>query len=325
MNVTTVRTSTRLARRQGSRTSPRAVPLLYVDRGLIVINKPSGLVCQSDKTWKEARSPWLACHTKLQLDHEPTQIHRLDKHTTGALLLAKSTVHARSLAQQFQAHTIKKTYLAIVRGGRKSFLEAGRGTINTPLRIGLDRVYEDAESGNPALTDWELLGSSDKVPLSLLRLSLHSGIKHQLRVHLANVLHAPILGDTYYSNKAPPREILDIIPPGVSILPKKIVPAGTDAESAPLRPEEEGKPRVFLHAANVNLTRYRSSGPSKRLVLGITAPLPRDFLSICEAADLTRFLSPEYVQGGLKVDDEPVPLDDEISGLEGKWLARESV
>lgn len=62
------------------------------------------------------------------------------------------------------------------------------GSIRAPLRVDDGKVAIDEIRGSPALTDWELLGSSDKVPLSLVKLSLHSGIKHQLRVHLAHVL-----------------------------------------------------------------------------------------------------------------------------------------
>ena len=75
------------------------------------------------------------------------------------LLLAKSQTEARSISQQFQSHSIKKTYLAIVRGGRESFRDV-KGSITTPLRIGYDRVYVDEKDGDPTLTDWELLGSS---------------------------------------------------------------------------------------------------------------------------------------------------------------------
>ncbi|KAI5117087.1 hypothetical protein M0805_009491 [Coniferiporia weirii] len=331
MNSSTTQSVRRLAGFVQRRASaPRSLPLLYADRGLIVLNKPSGLICQSDKTWLEEKGSKCPFDSlledlkwKLKLDAEPVQVHRLDKNTTGVLLLAKSSTHARTLFQQFQTHSIKKTYLAIVRGGRKSFPEHARGTINAALRVGPDKVHTDEDAGDTALTDWELLGSSDKVPLSLLRLSLHSGIKHQLRVHLASTLRVPILGDTLYSNKPPPQNILELIPQGVSVAVNRHPFRGPNAEgaSAPPSTEREGRQRVFLHAAHVDVTRYRNAGPSKRLALGVTAPLPRDFLAVCDAAELTQFLTPEYISGGLRVDGDPVPLGEEIAGVEGRWLA----
>lgn len=75
-------------------------------------------------------------------------------------LLAKSSTHARALSVQFRDHTLRKTYLAIVRGGRQTFPDVARGSINAPLRIAGGKVVVDERDGSPTLTDWELLGSS---------------------------------------------------------------------------------------------------------------------------------------------------------------------
>ena len=82
------------------------------------------------------------------------------EYTTGAYLLAKSNAHARTLFQQFRDHSLRKTYIAVVRGGRESFPEAGYGTINTRLGKKGEKMAVDEDEGNLALTDWELLGSS---------------------------------------------------------------------------------------------------------------------------------------------------------------------
>lgn len=79
--------------------------------------------------------------------------------TTGTLLLARNAPLAKELANQFQAHTIKKSYLAIVRGGKKTF-STKRGTVNDAIFVSEDGVRIDRKRGRMALTDWELLGSS---------------------------------------------------------------------------------------------------------------------------------------------------------------------
>lgn len=149
---------------------------------------------------------------KVGLDDVPLQLHRLDKLTTGALLLATTATHARALSQQFQDHVVHKTYLALVRGGRKSFHGNAKGTISSRIKVAPDgRVKVDEGHGEVAMTDWKLLGSSvclrcthlnriiltfrnsqEKVPLSLLHLSLLTGIKHQLRIHLAETLQCKL-------------------------------------------------------------------------------------------------------------------------------------
>ena len=83
-------------------------------------------------------------------------------------LLAKSSTYARALSLQFRDHSLRKTYLAVVRGGRKTFPDVGRGSINAPLRVAGERVVVDEKDVNPTLTDWELLGSSVSLPLRLL-------------------------------------------------------------------------------------------------------------------------------------------------------------
>jgi 23S rRNA-/tRNA-specific pseudouridylate synthase len=99
---------------------------------------------------------------KTGLEDLPFQLHRLDKLTTGALLLATNARHAKTFSKQFHDHEIRKSYLAIVRGGRQSFEGVKSGTIDA--RLSQDgRVRVDDADGSLALTGWELLGSSVSV------------------------------------------------------------------------------------------------------------------------------------------------------------------
>ncbi|KAL4073853.1 pseudouridine synthase [Scleroderma citrinum] len=274
---------------------------IYADRSIIVLNKPPGLICQGSESQTHVPPPrdvdkfndlLYDLKYRFHMSNLPYAVHRLDKSTTGALVLAKNLVTARQLAQQFQTRTVGKTYLALVRGGEKSF-PAKFGEIREALETSKEgRVLIGTScDAKFAATDWELIASSTKAPLSLLRLTLHTGLKHQLRVHLAHSLHTPILGDTLYSRKPISEKITHL-----------------------LRIPEH---RLFLHSSQLILSRFRKAGTKKHLRLGITAALPGDFVSMCK--DLGIQLDPKDVSGGLCVDDQPVS-GGSIEDLQGKWL-----
>ncbi|KAJ8586245.1 pseudouridine synthase [Rhizopogon salebrosus TDB-379] len=282
-------------------TSYWARSAIYADRSIIVLNKPAGLICQGSEASSENKSECnkfddLLRDVKQSFDLEslPYPVHRLDKATTGTLLLARSLASARQLSQQFQSRVVGKTYLALVRGGEKSF-PARSGEIRDALEFSDGRVsIGESCAAKFAATDWELLASSPTAPLSLLRLTLHTGLKHQLRIHLAHSLHTPILGDNLYTRSSISDKIAK-----VTQLPEK---------------------RIFLHASQLTLSRYRKAGPSKHFRLGIGAPLPKDFLTICKDAGIP--LDPTYVDGGLYVDGQGV---DDVPDLEGRWLRKPPV
>ncbi|KAA1473899.1 pseudouridine synthase [Dentipellis sp. KUC8613] len=280
--------------------------VLYLDRAVLVLNKPPGLVSQptsADAPGPRSTPPpkrsdfdklLRALKRHLQLD-DLYPVHRLDKSTTGALLLARTKSAAQQLSQQFQSRTIGKSYLALVRGGAKTFPEP-RGSIDSFLRVNDGRVSlstVDAPGSKPAQTDWELLATSRKAPLSLLRLHLRTGLKHQLRIHTALTLKAPVLGDVLYSTAAPA--------PQISALTQ--IPHD----------------RMFLHASHVSFFRYRKDGPSKRFRLGITAPLPDDFVRVCRDVGIP--LDQDVVRGGVYVDGVRVP-DGAVPEVDGLWIAK---
>ncbi|KAF8346654.1 pseudouridine synthase [Amanita rubescens] len=271
--------------------------ILYVDRGVVVLNKPSGLICQKDRPGDSLQDPsttqtkFKECLNSIQTDLSlSSNPYPVPSGTTGTLLLATTLQSAQGLSQQFQQGTIEKIYLALVRGGDKSF-PVKSGVIKTPLKYHDGRVsLENSRWGKPSLTEWSVIASSPIAPLSLLRLRLLTGRKHQLRVHMSQCLKAPILGDDLYSNTGPSKDIISSteIPPN----------------------------RMYLHAHETSFFKYRVSKPHKRFRLGVSAPVPRDFLKIC--ADTQINVNSLCVKGGLFVDGEPAE-DGKVSAVEGYW------
>lgn len=274
-------------------------PVIYVDKRIIVLNKSPGLVCQLNSPQSESvdnnfNSLLKAIRNRFQLDSDPYPVHRLDKGTTGSLVLARTLAMARELSLQFQQRTVEKTYLALVRGGNTSFTST-RGQIRTPIQYTDGRASLDLSGlGTPSVTDWDLVGSSQFAPFSLLRLKLHTGHKHQLRVHLAHYLRTPILGDTLYSS-SPINEAI-----------AKITPIPRD--------------RIYLHASEISFLRYKPSG--KRIRLSVHAPLPSDFFKLCR--DFKDWLHPLEVDGGISIDGTIVK-NGEIPDLKGYWGYNDAV
>ncbi|PFH47445.1 hypothetical protein AMATHDRAFT_6747 [Amanita thiersii Skay4041] len=286
-----------LTRRSASTFSTWLNQVLYVDHGVVVLNKPPGLICQLDRTKSStgsSESSFSKCLAGLQqslaLDSMPYPIHRLDKGTTGTLLLARTLPSARALSQQFQQGTVEKTYLALVRGGKKTF-PINSGIIKIPLQFQDGRVsLSTTRYGKPSVTEWELVGSSPVAPLSLLRMRLLTGHKHQLRVQLSRYLQAPILGDDLYSKTEPSAEIVDSV--------------------------QLQRDRIYLHAYELSFFKYRPSGPHKRFRLGIRAPLPEDFVRICTNAQIS--LNSISIEGGIFVNGNFVQ-DGRVSEVGGYW------
>ncbi|TFK37555.1 hypothetical protein BDQ12DRAFT_666840 [Crucibulum laeve] len=254
---------------------------LYVDKGLIVVNKPPGLEIRKRPNDQSFTTIPIDIQRSLHLPSVPYPVHRLDKGTTGCLALARSATSARQLSQQFRQGTVDKSYLALVCGDRNTF-SGTHGEIRAPIRYSNGRAQIGLD-GKPAATDWELIGSSPTVPVSLLRLNLLTGHKHQLRVHLARCLEAPILGDELHSRTTTSESISHL----------------TEV------PDE----RMFLHSHEISFYRYRTSGPKRRFRLGIRSPLPHDLLRICK--DLKIPLN------GTDIDRVENGI---VSDLDGYWL-----
>ena len=179
---------------------PRSDPgccVLYGDPWLLALLKPSGLLSQpglgpelADSLISRAQERW----------PEARLVHRLDRDTSGLILLARDATTHRALSAAFAERRVRKTYLAVVQG-----LPADRGgVINQPLARIATRpprygVVPLEQGGKPALTRWRVLRRFEGS--SLLLLQPRTGRSHQLRVHLADLGH-PVLGDPLYGEPA---------------------------------------------------------------------------------------------------------------------------
>jgi len=173
------------------------IHILHEDADIVVIDKPAGLVVHpaaghADSTLVNA----LLFHVKnlsgVGGELRPGIVHRLDKDTSGVMVIAKNDAAHRALSAQWR--NAKKEYLAIVYGSPKK----SRGTIDAP--IGRDprnrKRMAVVKSGREAITDYEVVEQLRYV--SLLRCTLRTGRTHQIRVHLKHLGH-PIIGDALYS------------------------------------------------------------------------------------------------------------------------------
>jgi len=178
--------------------APRAqrmpLKIVHEDAALIVIDKPAGLVVhpgagQPDRTLMNAllaHAPPLAGVPRAGI------VHRLDKDTSGLLVVAKTVVAQTSLVQQLAAHTVRRTYLALVQGDPPA-----SGTIDAPVgrdpraRIRMAVTHR----GKPSRTSYRVLERFGSV--ALVECRLETGRTHQIRVHFQHIRH-PLVGDTVY-------------------------------------------------------------------------------------------------------------------------------
>ncbi|MEM6490937.1 MAG: RNA pseudouridine synthase, partial [Pseudomonadota bacterium] len=173
--------------------------VLRMDDAILALNKPAGIACQGgSKTRRHiaGAAPALA----FDADEPPRLVHRLDRDTTGVLLLARSRAAAEALSDAFEARAVEKTYWAIVVGevgtARKGVIDAPLGKRPGP---GGEKMAVDAENGLPAETKWSVLDRGRDC--ALLALKPLTGRTHQLRVHCA-AMGWPILGDGKYGGAA---------------------------------------------------------------------------------------------------------------------------
>lgn len=172
--------------------------VVFENEDMIVINKPAGLAVQGGTSLK--------MHLDLILDTLAEQegiklrlVHRLDKETSGLLILAKNRISAERLTEQFKNREIIKYYVALVVG--RPFEASGE--IDIPLSKGMtptgERVITDTEDAREAVTNFKVLQTLDD--LTLVLLEPKTGRTHQLRAHCQYGLGTPILGDAKYGGK----------------------------------------------------------------------------------------------------------------------------
>ena len=180
------------------------IPLnvIYEDNDIIVINKPKGMVvhpANGNPDGTLVNAVMNKCKDSLSGiggEIRPGIVHRLDKDTSGAIIVAKNDKAHIALSEQLKNHEVKKTYLALVRG----IITENEATINMPIaRSKKDRKKMDVDKdGKEAITHFKVLGRY-KNKYTLLQINLETGRTHQIRVHLSHIGY-PIIGDEVYSN-----------------------------------------------------------------------------------------------------------------------------
>ncbi len=235
--------------------TPEPIPLniLYEDDDLLVLNKPAGLVVHpgAGRTSGTLVHALLAhCQNLPGIGgvERPGIVHRLDRETSGVLVVAKTEAAHQSLSRQFAARVVKKRYLALVHGEVRE--ESGR------IEAAIGRREHDRKrmgvrtrGGREARTGFRVVR---RMPdMTLLVLSLETGRTHQIRVHLAHI-HHPVVGDRVYGGRRERRR------------------AGSDTSRAE---------RQMLHAWRLGFHHPRTGA-----WLEFTAPIPEDFLRLAGGA-----------------------------------------
>ena len=190
--------------------TPENIPLdvVYEDNDIIVINKPSGMVVHpAPGNYTGTLVNALLYHCRDSLSGiggvmRPGIVHRIDKDTSGLLVVAKNDFAHKALSEELSYHGIEREYHALVKGGFKT----ESGTVDLPLgRHPVDRkkmaVLKNDPTAREAVTHYEVIASYGQV--TYLRLKLETGRTHQIRVHMSHLGHALIGDEVYGSNKIP--------------------------------------------------------------------------------------------------------------------------
>jgi 23S rRNA pseudouridine1911/1915/1917 synthase len=233
---------------------PQAIEfdILHEDEDIFVINKPAGLVVHpAAGNWDGTLvNGLLARDPRLQQLPRAGIVHRLDKDTTGVMVVARNLTAHNWLVEQLQARLVKREYVAIARGvvtaGRRVETEMGRHPQNR-------KKMAVVATGKTAITHFQV--AQKFAHHSLLRLQLESGRTHQIRVHMAHLLY-PLLGDILYGGRTR-------LSAGVDEALLEII---RDFRRQALHAERLG----FEHPATHELVSYE-------------APLPADFAALLEA------------------------------------------
>ncbi|MCX7904758.1 MAG: RluA family pseudouridine synthase [Caloramator sp.] len=179
---------------------PEDIPIdiVYEDVDILVVNKPPFMVVHPTKSHQSGTLANAVMHYFKRTNQNciVRLINRLDRDTSGLVMIAKSQFAHQAMAKMFEKNEVKKEYIAIVKGKME-----GKGTIDLPIdRPSLDSVKRCViEGGQRAITHFEVIDSNEDI--SIVKLILETGRTHQIRVHLSHIGH-PILGDELYGEKS---------------------------------------------------------------------------------------------------------------------------
>jgi 23S rRNA pseudouridine1911/1915/1917 synthase len=225
-----------------------ALEILFEDDDLIVLNKPAGLVVHPgagnpDHTLVNA----LLHHCRGSLSgiggvQRPGIVHRLDKGTTGCLVVAKTDLAHQSLVAQFKSRATRKIYRALCWGTFEKASDHIETVIGRSLR-NRRKMSARVPRGRAALTDYRILNQLGE--FALVELTIHTGRTHQIRVHMAHIGH-PVVGDAVYGHARAGEEKISVA-------------------------------RPLLHAYKLGFTH-----PRTQQFMEFTAPVPDDMVRLCE-------------------------------------------
>ncbi len=194
---------------------PEAIPLhiLYEDQDLIVIDKPAGMVVHPAAGHSHGTLVNALLHHCTDLagiggELRPGIVHRIDKDTSGVLVVTKNDLSHQHLATQFKDHSIKRRYLALIHGAPSD----QSGIIDQPIGrhpTQRKKMSSKAKKSKRAVTHWKILKQYNINRLSLVELQLETGRTHQIRVHFTEI-NCPLIGDPLYGNRSRTTAIKDM-------------------------------------------------------------------------------------------------------------------
>lgn len=216
--------------------------LLYDDDDVVIINKPAGLAVQGGTGIKESLDDWLAI---LKLDDsgesgQPRLVHRLDRETSGVLVIARNTFAATKLTAAFRGRDVKKYYVALAHGKPAGYPKVKNGEISAPLAKHGLRMAVD-KSGDVAISHYRVLGYNKEKNVCALLLEPYTGRTHQLRVHALHI-GCPLLGDPLYGDKEADKAL--------------------------------GVKGLHLHSIHIAIPHPRTTHVKSKAVIDVSAPLP---------------------------------------------------
>ena len=242
-----------------ARTFPQP-PVLFENSQVLVLDKPAGMLSMA----KGAFCP------ETTLEDFGLLVHRLDRDTSGVVILAKDPATQSFLRRQFQERKTHKTYFAVVHGRPKQ----DKALIDLPISRNFKRpnTFLVDAGGKPSQTYYETVATNGKY--SLLMLKPRTGRTHQLRVHL-NYLGTPIVGDPVYGTPADIAAATQVAGQAKGGTAQATAQAKATSVQADTFSAQADAPRMFLHAAALEITLPSRAGDNQRCTF--QAPLPTAF------------------------------------------------